>query len=191
MLAVVNKEWGTLWCTNHCSLLQEWTCWLWMRWSRIKKWGEEDFFSFSIRLLSHVCGCSEADEGRTCCALPGCKGFQLLCHRCSGISPTFCLWDATHYFLQEQVVLGILFNLTTGKCSPKRVCHKKYYSSSIFPQTWKSSLAAPCISVGLFKVWVLRWWLSLFCSKFLGFGLYTKGFTACWVLETWWFQGQF
>lgn len=134
------------------SLLQEWTCWLWTIWSRIKKRGREDLGKFSIRPHSHVCGCSEADEGRTCCALPGCEGFQLLCHRCPGISPTFCLGDKTHDFLQEQVVLGIIFNLTTGKCSPKRVYHKKYYSCSIFPQAWKSSSAAPCISVELFKV---------------------------------------
>ena len=128
-LAVFNEDWGTLWCLI-AALCRRSGPAGYGQYSTRNEREDEDLGKFSVTQRSRMCGCSVADEGTACCALPGCEGFRLLCHHCSSISPTFCLWDKTHDFLREQVVLGVLFNLPTGKCSPKRVCHKKYYSFS-------------------------------------------------------------
>lgn len=40
------------------------------------------------------------------------------------------LWEQTWLWTVQDMVLGVLFDLPSGKCSPKCVCHKKYYSFS-------------------------------------------------------------
>ena len=90
VLALFNEDWGTLWCLI-AALCRGSGPAGYGQYSTRNEREEEDLGKFSVTLRSRMCGCSVADEGTACCALPGCEGFQLLCHHCSSISSTFCL----------------------------------------------------------------------------------------------------